>query len=214
MFATKEFWQPSPAWRWHGLGMLQRELSESTRIHVWHPLLVKVPAGFRRVHDHRFDLTSLVLAGEFIDRHYDVQFVDKPGDANTWMWSIIHAKIQRGASDKASTQPTAPGDDPDVESIGRVFAKVSGEHRRLAGEVYQIERGAFHETQPMTLAITLVSREKFHRDRQARVLGETAHSAIAGQHHSIQMDESIVASVLKKARAIISYADDAATDVR
>ena len=29
MFATKEFWQPSPAWRWHGLGMLQRELSEA-----------------------------------------------------------------------------------------------------------------------------------------------------------------------------------------
>ncbi len=207
---TKEFFAPSPAWRWHGLGMLQREISESTRVHVWHPALVKVPMGFRRVHDHRFDLTSLVLVGELVDKAYAVVLVDEATDANTHAWSIVHAKIQRGTGEKPSTHPTGPGDDPDVEYIGKVFAKCTGDRIRLPGEVYRVARGDFHESDPRTLAITIVSRENFDRLRQARVLGDTAHSAIAGQHHTIERDDSIVGHILGIAAQALVLADEGA----
>ena len=188
--------------------MLQREISNVTRVHIWHPLLVKVPPGFRRVHDHRFDLTSLVLAGELIDHGY---FVDaKTNDQNTKMWSIVHAKIQRAAGDKPSTHPTSASDDPDVELIGDVYAERIRSEARLPGEVYRIPRGWFHESEPRTLTVTLVSRENFNQEQQARVLGDTAHSAIAGQHRTIERDDRLVNEILFRAVQIINVVDDSA----
>jgi hypothetical protein len=192
--------------------MLQREISNVARVHIWHPSLVKVPPGFRRVHDHRFDLTSLVLAGELIDHGYFVD--DKTNDRNTKMWSIIHAKIQRAASDKPSTHPTSASDDPDVELIGDVYAERIRSETRLAGEVYRIPRGWFHESEPRALTITLVSRENFNAGQSARVLGDTAHSAIAGQHRAIERDESIVSEILFCAAKVIGVADDMASEMK
>lgn len=55
-------------WRHHGLGMLQAEISETLRIHIWHPKLVSEGMAWPRcVHDHRFDITSAVVLGEVID---------------------------------------------------------------------------------------------------------------------------------------------------
>lgn len=63
-------------WRHHGLGMLQAELSESLRIHVWHPTLVSPDMSWPRcVHDHRFDLQSMVVVGAVRDVCPDVRFV-------------------------------------------------------------------------------------------------------------------------------------------
>ena len=55
-------------WRHHGLGMLQAELSESLRVHVWHPSLVSPGMVWPRcVHDHRFDIGSVVVVGAVRD---------------------------------------------------------------------------------------------------------------------------------------------------
>jgi hypothetical protein len=195
------FYEPSPAWRWHGLGMLQREMSETLRVHVWHPDLVKVPPGLRRVHDHRFDLRSLVLIGSLVDKWYDV-FVGAP-DANTKIWSIKHAKIQKGASAKPGTHPTGGDDEPDVDLIGSARADRTATFTRRAGELYEIPRGAFHESEPTGLVITLVGRHNFAPGVSARVLGDHAHSAIAGQHHAYERDEAVVERVLAiAARAV------------
>lgn len=199
------FYEPSPAWRWHGLGMLQREISDEIRVHVWHPDLVKVPPGLRRVHDHRFDLYSLVLIGHLIDISYDVK-IGPPAvvaRTNTKAWWIKHAKIQRAGQphmSKLGTHPTTPGDDSDVELIGDARAELRATESRRAGELYAIARGEFHESLPTGLAITLVRRVNFAEGTSARVLGDRAHSAIAGQHRTIERDDAVVSRVLGIAR--------------
>jgi hypothetical protein len=64
-------------WRHHGLGMLQAEISETLRIHIWHPKLVSEGMAWPRcVHDHRFDITSAVIVGEVIDVPCEVMQLD------------------------------------------------------------------------------------------------------------------------------------------
>ncbi len=213
-----KFYEPHPAWRWHGLGMLQREISDEVRVHVWHPDLVKVPPGLRRVHDHRFDLSSLVMVGRLIDHAYDV-FIGAPG-SNTKIWSIRHAKIQRhsvnsivqltvgaglaAVDEKPGTHPTGPDDDPDVELIGPALATPTISANRRAGDLYTIARGDFHQSEPVGLAITIVHRANFAAGVSARVLGDHAHSAIAGQHATIERDDAVVARVLAEAREALA----------
>jgi hypothetical protein len=73
-------------WRHHGLGMLQAELSETLRIHIWHPKLVSPEMAWPRcVHDHRFDLESAVVIGAVRDVLPDVR------SANIWDEGIITA---------------------------------------------------------------------------------------------------------------------------
>lgn len=224
------FYHPHPAWRWHGLGMLQREISDEVRVHVWHPDLVKVPPGLRRVHDHRFDLSSLVMVGRLIDHAYDV-FIGAP-NANTKIWAIKHAKIQHaapplpntfadlkngsamaaaiqrespwGAVLKPGAQPTTPGDDPDVDLIGPALAEPTISANRRAGDLYTIPRGDFHQSEPVGLAITIVHRANFAAGVSARVLGDHAHSAIAGQHAAIERDDAVVERVLAEARSALA----------
>lgn len=181
------FFDPSPDWRWHGLGMLQRELSMSARVHVWHPLLLRVPKeNFRRVHDHRFDLTSIVVYGTVTDVRYHVDRADEDV-ANTKMWAITHAKMQTG------------------DDVGFIdFVKATPSNQRTvykAGQHYHIPRRAFHESVPTDLAITIVTRSNFLPETEsARVLGDHAHSAIAGAHSPIARDDELVAEVLNRAR--------------
>lgn len=180
-----DFFAASEAWRWHGLGMLQRELSEGTRIHIFHPRLLRVPdAHFRRVHDHRFDIDSLVLVGELVDVAYDVFFA-ADNEPNTKCWGIRHAKMQTG---------------DDVSDLGPVRAVEIARERRPVGTSYHIPRRRFHTTVVDDLAITVVSRTNFDRN-DARVLGDVAHSAIAGNHSPIKRDDDVVAGVLDRARS-------------
>jgi hypothetical protein len=66
--------------------MLQAELSETLRIHIWHPKLVSPEMAWPRcVHDHRFDLESAVVIGAVRDVLPDVR------SANIWDEGIITA---------------------------------------------------------------------------------------------------------------------------
>ncbi len=155
-------------WRHHGLGMLQAELSEELRIHIWHPKLRTIPEdGYRDVHDHRFDLTSYVAFGEIIDTPVDVFFTDPYGNLGTdttKAWSIVNAKAQERG-------------EVHVKPLGAVSVRTSESVVYKGGASYSIARGRFHRTKVDGLALTLIHRGNFGED-QARVLGEIAHSAI------------------------------------
>ncbi len=132
-------------WRHHGLGMLQAELSDSLRVHIWHPKL-RTPEmrGLRAVHDHRFSFESAVLVGAITDVPYDVRqhdgarlggkpvpLVDPPsaplmGDGSwveTKCWQIKHAEIQADAIEGRGERHGCSTAD-DVECLGPVFACV------------------------------------------------------------------------------------------
>jgi hypothetical protein len=147
-------------WRHHGLGMLQGEVTDDVRIHVWHPKLRTIPSeSLRSVHDHRFDIMSAVIIGEIEDVLWHVS--SRPiqqCDAVTNMFAIKHAKIQDGVSD-------------DVTPLGNVWAKARPARKFQAGEVYTIDRRIFHQTIVHGLTVTVVHRSAFDNE-PARVLGQ------------------------------------------
>lgn len=161
---------PGLKWRHHGLGMLQAELSDELRIHVWHPMLVAIPSGLRQVHDHRFTITSYVAWGTIIDIPYSVitkgDDIDIGRDAiATELHEIIHAKEQEKILSKGCSTATL------TKSLGPAWVEAMPSKRYTNGDVYTIKRRDFHTTKVMGLAITLIHRSDFD-DRLARILGE------------------------------------------
>jgi hypothetical protein len=163
-------------WRHHGLGMLQAELSEELRVHIWHPKLVSEGMVWPRcVHDHRFDITSAVVLGEVIDVPYKV--VEGPGrntprgeiiftgqeNQRVYVYEIEHAKnqdqmVQKGCSTATSARQLAEAWAYEYTGVGIG-----------ADSEYRIERRRFHTTRVEALAVTVVHRSNFD-DRLARVL--------------------------------------------
>ncbi len=162
----------SMKWRQHGLGMLQSELSEELRVHIWHPKLRTLPFdGFRDVHDHRFTLTSYVAVGTIIDIPFSVVPLDY-GEYGPSGWErhpvaevheIVHAKEQENVRAGCSTATLA-------KSLGPAYVAQQEAMRWKAPSVYAILRRNFHTTRIDDLAITLVHRSDFD-GKLARVLG-------------------------------------------
>jgi hypothetical protein len=154
------------AWRHHGLGMLQAELSEELRIHIWHPKLVSPGMAWPRcVHDHRFDIWSVVVLGEVIDVTCDVLqarvgFGYEPAN----IYEIEHAKNQdRLVLDKGCSTATS------AHKLASGSVHKTSEEVQAAGREYFIPRRTFHTTKVQDLAITVVHRSNFD-ERLARVL--------------------------------------------
>jgi hypothetical protein len=172
LLAMSEFWDtPTRLWRHHGLGMLQSELDEQLRVHVWHPRLRTFAFDdFRDVHDHRFDLTSLVVVGRIDDVHYRVREVDgryySDREPNTRMWAIVHAKAQDRTPQIAT-------------DLGAVHATQSACFTVGDGDWYRVPRREFHTTRVDDLAVTLVHRTHFDHE-PARILGPRGDSGIIG----------------------------------
>jgi hypothetical protein len=175
-------------WRQHGLGMLQGELSDELRVHIWHPKLRTIPGeGFRDVHDHRFKLTSYVAFGAIIDVPHTIVMHDHP---NVCGWdkyptSEVHEIVN------AKEQVNRPQTDNVTQYIGHAWVSEHEPRRYQQGDVYVIERRAFHTTKLEDLAITLVHRADFD-GKPARILGsgELVGSAI--------VPEDINTSVLRE----------------
>jgi hypothetical protein len=196
-------------WRHHGLGMLQAEFTDTLRVHVWHPNLVSSKMAWPRcVHDHRFDITSVVLAGRILDIPHVVGLIDAA--PFTWgvqarCYEIEHAKNQdRLVLDKHTTATSARflGD----VQVKRLEAVLHG-----AGETYEIERRAFHTTEVHELAVTVVHRSRFDSGL-ARVLCAADDDVTATS--GIVRDESVEAiafrqSILREAHEALSKARNA-----
>lgn len=149
--------------------MLQAEFDTELRIHIWHPKLrTKAWEGLRDVHDHRFTLTSCIMAGTLVDVPYDVFFpkphvkVEAPYEL-TEVFEIVHAKEQAMVQKGCSTAT-------DTNHLGTAHARELPSLRYTAGDVYTIERRAFHTTRVEGMCITVVHRFDFDT-KLARILG-------------------------------------------
>jgi hypothetical protein len=158
-------------WRWHGLGMLQAELDEEVRVHVWHESLRKIPRGNPRcIHDHRFRIDSAVVVGCIVDHPYIVLIGEQPflqtgGEFfKTDAFEIRHAKAQTGADDAVE--------------LGDAWAKETPGVRHAAGSTYVIRRRDWHTTHVEELTVTVVFRSEFD-DKPARVLGHSKTGIVA-----------------------------------
>jgi hypothetical protein len=199
------------AWRHHGLGMLQAELSETLRIHVWHPALVSPHMAWPRcVHDHRFDFLSAVVVGAIRDVHPEIRQPDATPDSRlTGGWhraksyEIEHAKNQdRMVLEKGCSTATSARFLGDV-IISRAYATTIYK----AGDAYEMKRRVFHTTETTdAVAITVLHRANFD-DRLARVLcaPDADVTAVSGIVRDESLDHQIlVNSVLREAATAIA----------
>jgi hypothetical protein len=79
---------PTLRWRVHGIGLLQAYLIESDpeiRVHIWCESLLRKPGiqASGAIHDHRFDLTSLVLTGGITHSEYTLE-ENQHGEWQKW----------------------------------------------------------------------------------------------------------------------------------
>ena len=197
-------------WRHHGLGMLQAELSDTLRIHVWSPRLVSPAMAWPRcVHDHRFDFLSAVVVGSIRDVLPEVRPDEgTPVGRLTGGWQrakayeIEHAKNQdRMVLEKGCSTATS------ARFLGNVvLTRAYADTVHRAGTAYEMKRRVFHTTEVTELAITVLHRANFD-DRLARVLcaPESDVTAVSG----IVRDESLghrilINSVLSEAASAIA----------
>ena len=93
-------------WKQYDLGVLRAKLGEELRIHIWHPSLRTLATPISQyggVHDHRFDVTSAVVAGEITNVTYEAhpahnneaEIVDRARGANVEVDGFAVAREDR-----------------------------------------------------------------------------------------------------------------------
>jgi len=185
--------------RWHGLGMLQIEVTESVRVHVWHRDLMRLPVeSLRRVHDHRFDIFSVIVAGKIIDERWLVKpdLEDTTGLQGYRIASlhhIQHAKIQTGNNDSKIIAASCY-----VKPLKQVIMN--------AGDYYMIPRRRFHTSYPPPdgVAVTVIERTNFDGE-PARVIDEPNVTETPSGIHGgwSEEEEKIVLNVLNEAVKVV-----------
>lgn len=186
-------------WRHHGLGVLQREISDTQRIHVWSPALSTLQ-GARRCHDHRFDLHSVVLLGDIFDTPVSIRPTLEPTRYAHPMYGIDHAKIQVPGQSHAEFLGYVETNPKDFWLGSSYFDYAPAGARRYGhGTGYFIERGAFHTSHVRDLTVTLVTRSNFS-DEPARVLGSGESGIVP------RTNKALVDLLLQQTRAAFARA--------
>lgn len=133
---------------WFGLGFVQLKLDEDRRLHFWHPSAGQITPE-EELHDHRYDFTSRVLAGEMIHEVWDWH-PDADGD---------HEMLEVSCKPGVAANP---------EPVGRGWVTMSGRHAMRQGESYSFKAGLFHRGSAHR-AITFLTRGPVVSD-MARVI--------------------------------------------
>jgi hypothetical protein len=154
-------------WRHHGIGVLQAYINErddgvERRLHIWHPDLV-IPGieDSGSVHDHRFDLTSIVLCGSVLHRVY--QTTPNP-EGNFEILTLVNARASKVGTGSFHSDPTPTGERFDVHTF---------DYKIDAGLGYTFGHGVFHSSTVDELAVTLV--EKRNQEGSARLLANRCY---------------------------------------
>ena len=120
-----------------GLGFVQLKLSDTRRLHFWHPSCEAI-VGEEEIHDHRYDFVSHVLAGTVVHETWDYSPCADGG---------VEAF-------KVSCKPGVPSD-PAPSSRGK--ASRTGMYSLAAGSFYRFPAGAFHRSEGKS-AVTSLTR--------------------------------------------------------
>lgn len=154
---------PTLKWRHSGLGMLQAYMREGKtnelRVHIWHEELRR--EGIEEsglLHDHRFDLHSVVLVGRITNVEFEL--IRDPNGA--WqLHEVVHARAAAG--DKH-----APNDGL-VTALPQRYRATRDELDIHRGSEYFFPKRAFHGTYHNQLTVTLVTKSN-QEDVPARIM--------------------------------------------
>lgn len=138
---------------WFGLGFIQLKLDTITRVHFWHPRLVK-DLPDEELHDHRYNFASHILKGELTNEIW--QFL--PADTGTLELVTVDCK---------------PNSNSDPVLVSKGHTALLASHTMHAGDSYRMYMDTFHRIHA-THAITLLSRDSIRKD-VARVIRNPAN---------------------------------------
>jgi hypothetical protein len=129
---------------WFGLGFVQLKLNDHERMHFWCP---EIPSSEREeIHNHRYDFSSIVLAGEL---KHDVYHLDA---------TIETSSVPFEAEWEIFETNCAPGKEGTVETVTPCIITNVGKFNLKAGSTYEFPHESFHTTQGTTFAITHLTR--------------------------------------------------------
>jgi len=133
---------------WFGLGFVQLKVSDTDRMHFWLP---DIPRPEREeIHNHRYDFTSVVLAGQL---QHDVYHLDA-----TIGYTGPESLIWRDAEWEIFETDCAPGKEGTVETITPCMVSRVGQFGLSAGSVYSFPHESFHTTEGTEFAVTHLTR--------------------------------------------------------
>jgi len=127
-----------------GLGFIQLKLSDQARMHFWHMAVPHVER--EEIHNHRYDFTSVILAGALRQELYHV----RPGHAT--FEPIIQSEWEMFET------TCAPGEEGAVTTTQPVEVISLGAVNLAKGSNYSLPITAFHTTEGTDFAITFLRR--------------------------------------------------------
>lgn len=126
--------------RYHGNGFAQLYLTAKQRLHVWSPKLAKLDNHNAQIHNHRYDATSIVLAGCL--QHVVYQTLDIPeGRARAGIDYTVWGVTSNG----------------ELHGRGWCEARIIGGHQMVAGSHYSFNHPYFHTSDASVFTVTLFS---------------------------------------------------------
>lgn len=182
---------PQLSWRHHGIGVLQgyvvEDASPEVRIHIWSPKLIK--PGMTKsgdVHDHRFSMTSHVLAGSIGHEEWLPTANENGG---FMMTELTHA---RAAADTKFHGP--------IRSLPGRFDVTRNNMFVHSGFSYTFPSLRFHRSPVVGLAITCVEKH-MQMVTPARLLHPVDCEPVMAFGHD--MDETLCAELVNQAREML-----------
>src|SRR5271157_2609389 len=126
---------------WFGLGFIQLKLSDTERMHFWSPT---IPYPEREeIHNHRYDFTSEVLAGQVIHETFLVMNIFRDNE------DALHEIFQTTCM---------PGVEGSVEEVTPCDIRSTGSYVIPSGGSYTFPHTMFHTTKDTKFAITHLTR--------------------------------------------------------
>lgn len=132
----------------HENGFIQLQLDAVLRLHVWPDGPIVKQRTDSPIHDHRFDISSMVLKGRLV--HTEYELVDRGEDGPYHVHRVEQGRL--------------------VPSSRYVSAHVRDKFELTAGSVYSFAALRFHTSEGVDLTATLMRKTGQSEDVPARVL--------------------------------------------
>jgi hypothetical protein len=129
-------------WSLQGFGMLRLYLTPKIRLHIWHSGFA-VP-NFSPIHDHPWDFTSVVIAGEIKQHRYIRLARMMPAHCEEY----LSTKIKCG-----------PGGGPVEDRADVIYLRRLPLEKYVAGERYCQLADELHESLPVDGTVSIITRE-------------------------------------------------------
>lgn len=133
--------------QWFGLGFIQLKLTETTRLHFWHPSLKGGLSFEEELHDHRYDFTSTILKGAL----------------STEIWSV-----HDGLGHEMYRVSCTPDSDQSPAFLRTCKPRLECTYQTGVGQSYSLPMDTFHRTSAET-CITFLERGETVKEH-ARVI--------------------------------------------